>query len=215
VASRYAVIREHQARVFPAAWPTLRTCALTLGDALIADGRLSSAEQVFFLHVVELRGRDPLRDVADARRAVWEQQLRQPAPLTIGVSPKFIGDPVGRAVERARGNRPIPPDAILGQPASTGIATGPARLITDPSEFPSFQPGDILVAANTAPAWTPLFARAAAVVTDGGALAAHASIVAREYGIPAVVGTGDATRRTTNGQRVTVNGTVGVVILAD
>jgi phosphoenolpyruvate synthase/pyruvate phosphate dikinase len=69
----------------------------------------------------------------------------------------------------------------------------------------------VLVAPATTPAWTPLFARAVAVVTDGGTLAAHASLVAREYGIPAVVGTGDATRRLHNGQRVTVNGTTGTV----
>lgn len=215
VASRYAVIREHQARIFPAAWTTMRACVLAIGEALLTEGRLSSTEQVFFLHLSELRGRDPLGDVADARRALWEHQLEQPAPLTIGAPPKLIGDPVGRAVERARGSRPIPPNAIIGQPASTGIATGPARLITDPSQFPSFQPGDVLVAATTAPAWTPLFARAAAIITDGGALAAHASIVAREYGIPAVVGTGDATRRLANGQLVVVNGTIGVVIPAD
>jgi rifampicin phosphotransferase len=138
-----------------------------------------------------------------------------PAPLTIGEPPRLIGDPIARAVERARGSRPIPPNAIVGEPASTGIATGPARLIADPSEFPSFRAGDVLVARTTAPAWTPLFARAAAVVTDGGALAAHASIVAREYGIPAVVGTGDATQRIASGQRVTVDGTAGVVTLAD
>jgi phosphohistidine swiveling domain-containing protein len=215
VATRYAVIREHQARVFPAAWPALRTCAVALGDALVAEGRLSAAEQVFFLQRAELRGHDVLGSIADARRAMWEQQLQQPAPLTIGAPPRVIGDPVGRAVERARGSRPIPPDAIVGQPASSGIATGPARVITDPSEFPSFEPGDVLVAATTAPAWTPLFARAAAVVTDGGALAAHASIVAREYGIPAVVGTGDATRRLADGQLVTVNGTIGVVTVTD
>ncbi|WP_448003132.1 PEP/pyruvate-binding domain-containing protein [Agromyces bauzanensis] len=215
VAGRYAVIREHQARVFPAAWPTLRGCALALGDALRAEGRLTSGEQVFFLHLAELRGGDALGDVADARSALWQQQLQQPAPLTIGSAPRLLGDPVGRAVERARGSRVIPPDAIVGQPASTGIATGPARVITDPSEFPSFRHGDVLVATSTAPAWTPLFARAAAVITDGGALAAHASIVAREYGIPAVVGTGDATRRLTTGQLVTVNGTVGVVTVAD
>jgi len=69
----------------------------------------------------------------------------------------------------------------------------------------------VLVAPVTTPAWTPLFARAAAVVTDGGTLAAHASLVAREYGIPAVVGTGDATRRLHTGQHVTVDGTTGTV----
>jgi pyruvate,water dikinase len=75
----------------------------------------------------------------------------------------------------------------------------------------AFEPGEVLVAQATAPAWTPLFDRAAAVVTDGGTLAAHASLVAREYGIPAVVGTGDATRRLRTGQVVTVDGSAGTV----
>jgi phosphohistidine swiveling domain-containing protein len=215
VVARYAVIREHQARAFPAAWPVMRSCAMELGAALLAAGALSTSDQVFFLHRAELERRDTLSDIAEARRARWERQLMVPAPLTIGEPPRLIGDPIARAVERARGARPIPPDSIVGEPASTGIATGPARIITDPSEFPSFRAGDVLVARTTAPAWTPLFARAAAIVTDGGALAAHASIVAREYGIPAVVGTGDATRRIGSGQRVTVDGTVGIVTVAD
>jgi pyruvate,water dikinase len=71
------------------------------------------------------------------------------------------------------------------------------------------QPGDVLVAPTATPGWTPLFARAAAVITDGGNLASHASLVAREYGIPAVVGTGDATLRLNDGQAVTVDGTTG------
>jgi rifampicin phosphotransferase len=78
-------------------------------------------------------------------------------------------------------------------------------------DFDAFQPGEVLVARATAPAWTALFDRAAAVVTDGGTLAAHASLVAREYGIPAVVGTGDASRRLTTGQLVVVDGAAGTV----
>jgi phosphoenolpyruvate synthase/pyruvate phosphate dikinase len=74
-----------------------------------------------------------------------------------------------------------------------------------------FRDGDVLVAKATAPAWTPLFARAAGVVTDGGSLAAHASLVAREYGIPAVVATGDATARMHPGQLVTVDGSAGTI----
>ncbi len=73
------------------------------------------------------------------------------------------------------------------------------------------QPGEILVAPLTAPAWTPLFTRAAGVVTDVGSAAAHASIIAREYGIPAIVGCGDATARLRTGMRVTVDGTAGNV----
>jgi pyruvate,water dikinase len=83
------------------------------------------------------------------------------------------------------------------------------------ADFDAFEPGEVLVARATAPAWTPLFERAAAVVTDGGTLAAHASLVAREYGIPAVVGTSDATRRLRTGQMVTVDGTAGTVEILD
>jgi phosphoenolpyruvate synthase/pyruvate phosphate dikinase len=91
-----------------------------------------------------------------------------------------------------------------------------ARLLQDAStDFGRFQPGEVLVARATAPAWTPLFARAVAVVTDGGTLAAHASLVAREYGIPAVVATGDATSRLSDGQLVTVDGGAGTVHLHD
>ena len=85
------------------------------------------------------------------------------------------------------------------------------RLLRGPAEFDALRPGEVLVAPATAPAWTPLFARAAAVVTDTGGVLAHTSLVAREYGIPAVVGTGDATVRLRNGQVVTVDGDAGVV----
>ena len=78
-------------------------------------------------------------------------------------------------------------------------------------DFAAFSDGDVLVAKNTAPAWTPLFARAAAVATDSGTLAAHASLIAREYGIPAVVGTGDITHRVRTGQPITVDGTAGTI----
>ena len=99
----------------------------------------------------------------------------------------------------------------MGHPASAGRATGPVGIVNGPEDFAGFTDGAVLVAKATAPAWTPLFARAAAVVTDGGTLAAHASLVAREYGIPAVVGTGDATHRLHPGQLVTVDGTAGTV----
>ena len=82
------------------------------------------------------------------------------------------------------------------------------------ADFAKFEAGEVLVATATAPAWTPLFARAAAVVTDGGSVAAHASLVAREYGIPAVVGAGDATSRLRDGQLVLVDGSRGRIELA-
>jgi pyruvate,water dikinase len=100
---------------------------------------------------------------------------------------------------------------VSGSPASAGRATGAVRVIRGPHEFDDLQPGEILVAPLTAPAWTPLFTRAAAVVTDVGSAASHASIIAREYGIPAVVGCGDATARLRTGMRVTVDGSTGNV----
>jgi pyruvate,water dikinase len=99
----------------------------------------------------------------------------------------------------------------MGHPASSGRAIGPVRLVRSPDDFATFAEGDVLVATATSQAWTPLFARAAAVVTDGGTLAAHASLVAREYGIPAVVGTGTATSVLRTGQLVTVDGNAGTV----
>jgi len=101
-----------------------------------------------------------------------------------GIAARLIGDPIARAVEAARSSAAVPDGAIIGQPASAGRATGPIHLITGPEDFAGFVDGEVLLAKATAPAWTPLFARAAAIVTDSGTLAAHASLLAREYGIP-------------------------------
>ena len=104
---------------------------------------------------------------------------------------------------------------LKGVAANTGRVTAPACVLRGPEEFGQMQAGCVLVAKTTTPAWTPLFAMAAAVVTDIGGPLSHGSIVAREYGIPAVMGTGVATQRIQSGQRVTVDGDAGVVILAE
>lgn len=100
---------------------------------------------------------------------------------------------------------------MSGTPASPGRASGTVGVIRGPQDFGELQSGEILVAPLTAPAWTPLFHRAAAVVTDVGSAASHASTIAREYGIPAVVGCGDATVRLATGMQVTVDGGTGNV----
>jgi rifampicin phosphotransferase len=211
VAQRYAIIREQQARHVTLGWPLLRRCALRLGEALQAHGVIDQAEDVFFLTRAELDTRAPLQDVVHRRRATWERRRRLPAPLTIGRPPRLLVRELLAAVEAVRTSGPAAEDAIVGQPASPGRATGPVRIVHGPGDFDRFQPGEVLVARATTPAWTPLFARAVAVVTNGGTLAAHASLVAREYGIPAVVGTGDATARLHDGQLVTVDGSAGTV----
>src|SRR6266700_1903318 len=211
VTQRYVTIREQQARHLTLGWPLLRRCALRLGQTLRASGVIDQAEYVFFLTRAELGSRTPSQDVVSRRRATWERQRRLPAPLTIGRPPRLLAKELLAAVEAVRTGGPAPEGAIVGQPASPGRATGPARIVNGPGDFDGFQAGEVLVARATTPAWTPLFARAVAVVTAGGTLAAHASLVAREYGIPAVVGTGDATSRLHDSQVITVDGSAGLV----
>jgi len=100
---------------------------------------------------------------------------------------------------------------LRATPASPGVASGTVRVAMSVDELSAVSPGDILVAPTTEPAWTPVFGIIAAVVTDVGSLAAHAAVVAREFGIPGVVGTVDGTTRLRTGDRVTVDGTAGEV----
>jgi rifampicin phosphotransferase len=215
VAQRYAAIREEQSRDLTIGWPVLRACAGRLGQHLTEQHVLATPDEVHFCTRAEVDAAvagqaRPLDNAAADRRVTWEQHRRLAAPITIGRPPPLVGDLIDNAVRAARSGQPAE-GAIVGHPASAGRATGPARLIHGPQDFEHFADGEVLVAKATSPAWTPLFAHAAAVVTDGGTLAAHASLVAREYGIPAVVGTGSATSILHTGQIVTVDGNVGTV----
>jgi pyruvate,water dikinase len=175
---------------------------------------IEHADDVFFCTRGEVAGANPAGPPPGrvrARREQWQRRRALAAPLTLGRPPRLVGDVIGRAVHRVQGRVRPAGNLIVGHPASAGRATGPVCLVFGAPDFAGFRDGDVLVAKATAPAWTPLFARAAAVVTDGGTLAAHASLVAREYGIPAVVATGDATRRLRPGHLVTVDGTAGTV----
>jgi pyruvate,water dikinase len=131
--------------------------------------------------------------------------------MGLPVPPKFIRRLVpGLALP---GDHAKPGQAVVvrGTPCSPGTVTARARVLHDPRDFDSMRPGEVLVAAMTTPAWTPLFALASAVVTDVGGPLSHGSIVAREYGIPAVLGTGSATRLLRSGDEVRVDGARGTV----
>jgi pyruvate,water dikinase len=104
---------------------------------------------------------------------------------------------------------------LAGVPGSPGVYTGPVRVIRGPADFGRLRAGDVLVCPTTDPAWSLLFGVAGALVTDGGNVLSHAAIVAREHAIPAVVGTGGASRTLRDGQVVTVDGTAGRVRLAE
>lgn len=210
---RYSVLREQQSRTLTLAWPLLRRCVLRLGAAATTANVIEDPEDAFFLRKDELLGNADAREIAAEWRTRWEQQRRLVAPLHVGKAMITLDKMIDRLVESVRSVHRGPNAAVVGHPASPGRATGAVRIVLGPDDFATFMEGEVLVAKGTAPAWTPLFARAAAIVTDGGSLAAHASLVAREYGIPAVVGTGDATARLRNGQVVTVDGSAGVVEL--
>lgn len=102
---------------------------------------------------------------------------------------------------------------LVGVAASPGIVEGPARVIFSPAELESVQDGEILVCPITAPSWAPVFTKIKAAVSDIGGIMAHAAIVSREYGLPAVVGTGFGTKRIRTGQLIRVDGDKGTVTI--
>ena len=117
--------------------------------------------------------------------------------MILPVGSKYMGMDVEKLTKgAASGDEHV----LNGFGSSQGVVTAPARVLLGPQDFDQMRAGDVLVAPITTPAWTPLFALASAIVTDIGGPLSHSSIVAREYGIPAVLGTGEATRRIRSGQ---------------
>ncbi len=210
-------VREEQLSLLSLPWPVMRRAVERLGEALVGSGSIESVDDVFHLtrsEVVDLLERpQSMAGQVRSRREEREQARKLAAPIWVGKIPpiaKVAFSYSNRVMGAVRSDSAI----VHGVPASPGRATGPVRVIRESSQFGEFQQGEVLVAPLTAPAWTELFDRASAVVTDVGSALAHASIIAREYGIPAVVGCGDATSRLRNGQVVTVDGSSGNVELA-
>ena len=206
-ARRFPRLREDTRFYFMLPLPVLRRALLELGRRLAGVGVLDAPEDIFHLKLEELERIDAtwppqpqpaaeLRATVVRRRARWADLEGTP-----------LVDP--RLLRRSE----VAGDALLhGTPGSPGVTEGPVRVIRDTSEFDKLRSGEVLVAPYTNPAWTPLFQRAIAVVVDTGTAASHAAIVAREYGIPAVMGTMDGTQRLTDGQQVQVDGNRGLVL---
>jgi pyruvate,water dikinase len=208
-ARRFPRLREDTRFEFMRALPPLRPALLELGRRLgPADGArvLDAPEDVFHLKLGELERiawPPSSRSAVDLRALVARRKAKRAAlASTPLVDPRLLARPEAGDAD----------DALLrGIPGSPGVATGPVRIVRDGAQFGLLQPGEVLVAPYTNPAWTPLFERAAAVVVDSGGPASHAAIVAREYGIPAVMATADGTARLADGQRVRVDGAAGLV----
>jgi phosphohistidine swiveling domain-containing protein len=185
----------------------VRAIVAPLGPELVAAGRLGQADDVWLLTLPELRaalaGQDQ-RSLVRERRAWYADEVRRRH------QPRFL---LSDGTEAALDTPPDAGDGVLqGTPASAGRVTARARVILDPLGA-SLQPGEILVAPSTDPGWTPLFLTAGGLVMEMGGAMSHGSIVAREYGIPAVVGVPSATERIETGQTLTVDGSAGTVSL--
>jgi pyruvate,water dikinase len=141
------------------------------------------------------------------RRAVYERENRRRQVPRVLVSD-------GRAFYEGLGATADTDHVISGSPVSPGVAEGIVHIIFDPRGA-QLAPGEILVCPGTDPAWTPLFMAAGGLITEVGGMMTHGSVVAREYGIPAVVGVHQATTRLRDGQRIRVDGTAGRIIVLD
>jgi pyruvate,water dikinase len=166
---------------------------------------LANEAQIFIIYLSEARravaGEDMRDQVAARRRAFDTERARRHIPrvlLSDGTDAEAALVSVG--------------EGLRGSPASPGVVSGTARVILSPIGA-RLEPGEILVAPSTDPGWTPLFLTAGALVMEMGGMMSHGAVVAREYGIPAVVGVTGATAQITTGQRITVDGAAGTVLL--
>jgi phosphoenolpyruvate synthase/pyruvate phosphate dikinase len=204
-------------------YPQLRRMLRELGRRLVESGAIEQRDDVFWLLEAEAdRAAEALDkgeaihsfvELVEQRKAVWQAEMRATPPPVLPPKSRWMGLDLGMFV--AAEDAEQAGDTIRGAGTSPGCVTGTARVLRGPEDFEQMRPGDVLVAKFTTPAWTPLFARAAAVVTDIGGQLSHGSIVAREYAIPAVMGTGVATKRIQSGQTITVDGSTGEVVLPE
>jgi len=199
-----------------------RVPVLEAGRRLVEAGRIRQRDDIFFLEYAELQdalrgGRGDLTELVGRRRAEREFFRNNAPPPALGTMPppdappdpmitKFFGGPPEESADKR---------LIHGNAASRGQVTGTARVILSLDEAQRLKSGEILVCPATMPPWTPLFGLAKAVVTDHGGVLSHTAIVAREYRIPAVVGTKIATTTVRDGQTITVDGAAGTVRLED
>jgi phosphohistidine swiveling domain-containing protein len=198
----------------------VRRLILEFGGRLAQAGMLDAVNDVFYLTLDELKtGRDiSMKHLVQERKTEMDRFTHVAPPPMLGTAPAFEmtdGGSMVRAMFKGEmspaptGNSEM--NKVPGLPGSAGVTRGTARVIHSLAEAGKLQPGDVLVAIATEPPWTPLFATAAAIVTDSGGVLSHSAVVAREYRIPAVVGTGNATTTFKDGQLIEVDGNAGIV----
>jgi pyruvate,water dikinase len=204
-----AGLRESPKFLLIVALAAMREQLKEVGHHLSAAKTIEQVDDVFFLDLGDARrglaGED-LRALVEERREAYEQELRRRHIPRLLLSDGTEPEAAAAVGARADG-------ALAGSPASAGTVTGRARVVLNPVGA-HLEPGEILVAPSTDPGWTPLFLTAAGLVMEMGGTVSHGAVVAREYGIPAVVGVPEATHKIQTGQLITVDGASGLVTLA-
>jgi pyruvate,water dikinase len=218
-----AEVREDALAEIGLGYPILRAMLHELGIRFVAAGAIQQADDIYWLERAEMEAcahnleqgaeLENLSARVEERKAFNKKAGQETPPPMMPMKKKYMGIDTSIWLAETESNRTS--NVLKGVPTSAGKVTAPACVLRGPEDFSRMRPGDVLVAGTTTPAWTPLFAMASAVVTDIGGPLSHGSIVAREYGIPAVMGTGVATRRIHSGQVITVDGGAGVVLLSN
>lgn len=221
LAQHFGPYREESLFFMGLGWPKLREMALALGNRLVDVGTLQSAEEIFYLRTDEIRtaiiartgnqGLPELGAHARRQRSLHQEQARLHPPPAVPPTYGLKVGPLDLSSRESQKRNQADASTLNGFAVSPGVVRGPAVVIRSAADFHRMTPGAILVCPITTPAWTPLLGQAAGLVTDMGGVLAHGSIVAREYGIPAVLGTGVATQRITSGQTIEVDGNQGIV----
>lgn len=192
----------------------MHDCALRAGERLVVDGVITKAVDVFHLSTEEIAGflesPEPASELVAERKQELAAWLAMDPPQYLGAPPGNGGsDRFSRAMEPTDSS-----DGVLkGHAASTGTVTGLARVVLGPQDFASVSEGEIVVAPASNPSWVPLFGVIGGLVTNTGGVLCHAAVVAREFGIPAVVGVPEATTKIASGDKISVDGSTGEVHL--
>lgn len=214
LARRYAALREDQRYVWEKSLAIAKQAYLQLGDALVAQGVLAARDDIVYATRREIAdcfddrlSKQALRTRVEARRAEWQSYTSEHHARGASAYPPFLrGDqPFGTSLPDTAH------DEWHGRGVSPGIARGTARVIHDPHELGRVVHGDVLVAPATDPAWTPVFARLAGLVLERGGVLSHASVVAREYHLPAVTAIPNLTEQIQEGEWIEVDGGRGIV----
>ena len=202
--------REHLKYLVVQAMMLCKKCFMELGEQLAKQGRLDHKEDVFYLYYWELynaldSGEDLKNKVAN-RKEAYQQYERMSVP-------RFLTSD-GEEIKTSYPDEGLPENVLKGIPVSAGIAEGTAKVVLDPAKE-SIDKGEILIAPYTDPGWTPLFINTAGLAMEIGGLMTHGAVVAREYGIPAVAGISDLTKKIKSGQKIRIDGDNGYVIILE